>query len=84
MPLDTVDIQRYPRIVSSEIKPFTGSPLPVTNSSNRLRILRFRYHKEFVISTRVRTGRSIRGLRLPPSCSKEERRDVERVVVKGL
>jgi len=39
---------------------------------------------EYVISTRVRTGRSIAGLRLPPSCSKEERRDVERVIVKGL
>ena len=39
---------------------------------------------KYVISTRVRTGRSIRGLRLPPSCSKEERREVEHVVVQAL
>merc|ERR1719327_1436788 len=39
---------------------------------------------KYVISTRVRTGRSLRGLRLPPVCSKDERRDVERVVVKAL
>ena len=38
----------------------------------------------YVISTRVRTGRSIRGLRLPPACSKEERREVERVMTKAL
>ena len=37
-----------------------------------------------VISTRVRTGRSLRGIRLPPSCSKEDRREVERVVVNAL
>merc|ERR1719191_1144570 len=39
---------------------------------------------KYVISTRVRTGRSIRGLRLPPTCKKAERREVERVVVKAL
>merc|ERR1719408_840642 len=38
----------------------------------------------YVISTRVRTGRSIRGLRLPPSCTREERREVERVLAKAL
>merc|ERR1719271_1429726 len=39
---------------------------------------------KYVISTRVRTGRSLRGLRLPPVCSKDERREVERVVTKAL
>merc|ERR1719420_1478214 len=39
---------------------------------------------KYVISTRVRTGRSIRGLRLPPSCAKSERREVERVVTTAL
>jgi len=39
---------------------------------------------KYVISTRVRTGRSIRGIRLPPSCSKEERREIERVLAKAL
>ena len=36
------------------------------------------------MTSRVRTGRSVRGLRLPPSCSFEERRELERVIVKGL
>jgi creatine kinase len=35
-------------------------------------------------STRVRTGRSIAGIPLPPSCNKEERRKVEALIVKGL
>merc|ERR1719326_2221168 len=39
---------------------------------------------KYVISTRVRTGRSIRGLRLPPTCTKSERREIERVVSKAL
>ena len=32
----------------------------------------------------MRTGRSIRGLCLPPACSRAERREVERVVVDAL
>lgn len=39
---------------------------------------------KYVISTRVRTGRSIRGLRLPPCITKLERREVERVMAKAL
>merc|ERR1719326_1154557 len=39
---------------------------------------------KYVLSTRVRTGRSIRGLRLPPTCKKGERREVERVMTKAL
>merc|ERR1719327_2587089 len=39
---------------------------------------------KYVISTRVRTGRSIKGLRLPPMCSKSERREIERVLSKSL
>ena len=38
----------------------------------------------FVISSRVRTGRSIRGLALPPHCTRAERREVEKVVVEAL
>jgi len=34
----------------------------------------------FVRSSRVRTGRSIRGLGLPTSCTRAERREVERVI----
>ena len=32
----------------------------------------------------MRTGRCIRGLSLPPTCSRAERREVERVVVDAL
>lgn len=39
---------------------------------------------KYVISTRVRTGRSIRGIALPPSCTKDERREIERVLTKSL
>merc|ERR1719460_2295189 len=39
---------------------------------------------KYVISTRMRTGRSFRGLRLPTTCKKGERREAERLVVKAL
>lgn len=39
---------------------------------------------KFVISTRVRTGRSIRGIKLPPSCTFDERREIERVLTTAL
>jgi len=39
---------------------------------------------KYVLSSRVRTGRSIRGLTLPPICSRAERREVERVVTDAL
>merc|ERR1711915_194509 len=37
-----------------------------------------------ILTSRCRTGRSVRGTRLPPCTTFEERREVERVVVKGL
>ncbi|XP_024918290.1 creatine kinase, mitochondrial 2a (sarcomeric) isoform X1 [Cynoglossus semilaevis] len=42
------------------------------------------FDDNYVLSSRVRTGRSIRGLSLPPACSRAERREVEHVVVKAL
>lgn len=39
---------------------------------------------EYVLSCRVRTGRSIRGLSLPPHCTRAERREVEKIVCKVL
>jgi creatine kinase len=39
---------------------------------------------KYVLTTRCRTGRSVRGLPLPPSCSFEQRRELERVIVSGL
>lgn len=40
--------------------------------------------ERYVLSSRVRTGRSIRGLSLPPACTRSERREVEHVVVTAL
>lgn len=39
---------------------------------------------KYVLTARVRTGRSIRGFRLPPACQFEERRELEKIIVKGL
>ena len=38
----------------------------------------------YVLSCRVRTGRSIRGLCLPPQCTRAERRQVEKIVTNVL
>ena len=40
--------------------------------------------ENYVLSVRVRTGRSIRGICLPPFCTRAERREVEKVVVNAL
>ena len=40
--------------------------------------------EKYVLSSRVRTGRSIRGFSLPPHCSRGERREVERIVNNAL
>nr|ABH10965.1 protoflagellar creatine kinase [Dictyoplax lecus] len=42
------------------------------------------FDPNYVISSRVRTGRSIRGYRLPPACNRGERRDVEEILRKAL
>jgi len=39
---------------------------------------------KYVLTARVRTGRSIRGFRLPPACQFDERRELEKIIVKGL
>ncbi|KAK2172210.1 hypothetical protein NP493_982g00002 [Ridgeia piscesae] len=39
---------------------------------------------KYVKSCRIRTGRSVRGLRLPPSMDRAERREVEQVVTEAL
>jgi len=39
---------------------------------------------KYVLTTRVRTGRSIRGFKLPPVIAFQERRDLEALAVKGL
>merc|ERR1719401_1870657 len=39
---------------------------------------------KYVLTTRCRTGRSVKGLPLPPACTFQQRRETERVIVKGL
>ena len=39
---------------------------------------------DYVLSCRVRTGRSIRGISLPPFCTRAERREVESIAEKAL
>ena len=39
---------------------------------------------KYVVSCRVRAARSIRGYSLPPNYSKEERREVEKIMRKAL
>ena len=39
---------------------------------------------KYVLSSRVRTGRSIKGICLPPVCTRSERRKVEKIVVDAL
>merc|ERR1712173_306167 len=46
-----------------------------------------KFDEKYVLSSRVRTGRSIRGLCLPPHCTRSERRKVESIstaVLAGL
>ena len=40
--------------------------------------------EKYVLSSRVRTGRSIKNLSLPPFCSRAERRKVESLVIEAL
>ena len=59
-----------------------GDKHPTDLDSSKLRGAKF--DPKYVLSSRVRTGRSIRGLTLPPACSRAERREVERVVADAL
>ncbi|XP_021111371.1 creatine kinase S-type, mitochondrial isoform X1 [Heterocephalus glaber] len=48
------------------------------------KITQGQFDERYVLSSRVRTGRSIRGLSLPPACSRAERREVENVAIAAL
>ena len=39
---------------------------------------------KYVLSCRVRTGRCLRGLSLPPVCTRAERKAVEKIIVEAL
>ncbi len=42
------------------------------------------FDENYVLSSRVRTGRSIRGYSLPPWCTRAERRAIEKITVEAL
>ncbi|KAJ8249476.1 hypothetical protein GJAV_G00235860 [Gymnothorax javanicus] len=42
------------------------------------------FDERYVLSCRIRTARNIRGLSLPPACTRAERREVQRVVAAAL
>ncbi|CAD5121875.1 unnamed protein product [Dimorphilus gyrociliatus] len=42
------------------------------------------FDPKYVLSSRVRTGRSIKGIALPPHCTRGERRKVESIVTEAL
>ena len=48
------------------------------------KIIGGKFDEKYVLSTRVRTGRSIRKYSLPPHCSRAERRKVEKIVTRAL
>ena len=70
-------------IIKAKHHGYTPDSMHLTNLDPcALRVARL--DDNYVVSTRVRAGRSIRGLRLPPACSTDERREVERVMVTAL
>jgi len=42
------------------------------------------FDDKYVKSSRIRTGRSVKGFCLPPSISRAERREVEKIIVDAL
>lgn len=82
MPLRLQHNLTYSVSLPRPIKPSSVSLFSL--SSLHLQIKHGMFDEHYVLSSRVRTGRSIRGLSLPPACSRAERREVERVVVTAL
>jgi creatine kinase len=65
-----------------------GGYKPTDKQVNDLDVSKFKgsgkFDENYVLSTRVRTGRSIRGFSLPPATNRAERREVERVSATAL
>lgn len=72
------------RLPLSSLTPVRKPSLTFLYSFLHLQLTNGMFDENYVLSSRVRTGRSIRGLSLPPACSRAERREVERVVVTAL
>jgi creatine kinase len=65
-----------------------GGYKPTDKQVNDLDVSKFQgsgmFDEKYVLSTRVRTGRSIRGFALPPFVDRAERREVERIATTAL
>merc|ERR1712178_462415 len=62
----------------------TKKPQPTNMDINQLSDTDIDPAGKYVLTTRVRTGRSIKGFKLPPLIGFQERRDLEALCVKGL
>ncbi|XP_074546235.1 creatine kinase, mitochondrial 2a (sarcomeric) isoform X1 [Halichoeres trimaculatus] len=86
--LDSSKVPTLPHPKTATITPLLSHISNQTKPSHicdiLLQITHGMFDEKYVLSSRVRTGRSIRGLSLPPACSRAERREVERVVVTAL
>jgi creatine kinase len=72
----------HPVIVARHGNPTLPHPPPNLDGSQLLDHTSI--DEKYVISTRVRTGRSISGFPLPPSISADQRKELEGIVVKAL
>jgi creatine kinase len=72
----------HPVIVARHNNPKLPHPPPNLDGSQL--IDHSQIDDNYVISTRVRTGRSISGFPLPPSISADQRKELEGIVVKAL
>nr|AAM10823.1 lombricine kinase [Urechis caupo]3JPZ_A Chain A, Lombricine kinase [Urechis caupo]3JPZ_B Chain B, Lombricine kinase [Urechis caupo]3JQ3_A Chain A, Lombricine kinase [Urechis caupo] len=61
--------------------PNDSQPAPDLDAS---KLVGGQFDEKYVKSCRIRTGRGIRGLCYPPSCTRGERREVERVITTAL
>jgi len=62
-------------------KPTDKHPAPDLNASA---LVGGQFDPKYIKSCRIRTGRSVKGFCLPPSISRAERREVERIIVDAL
>lgn len=63
---------------------YPNLPHPPPNLDGRQLVCHSKIDEKYVISTRVRTGRSIKGFALPPSISDKQRRELERILTRAL
>lgn len=61
-----------------------GAKHPTDLDTSKLSNTKIDPSGDYVLSTRVRTGRSVKGILLPPAATKESRRKLEAIMVKAL